>query len=242
MAAFRDVPGRPPGESWALCRTHRVFIEQHLGNRVERAVATVRDDCFGGEHIYTIEQARDRAGCWCLTEYGMRRHSSTHRMPREHFETEEKAALLPAPTDRYDPPGTGIPHGRVPSACSGATVSGPPSVRCSTSPERPLRRGRFHSSRKPGRGSERAKRACDRTDGGRDPRSGSRSEAARSDAKDGARSATPEEGRPGARSAEGIAHPLRKTAPKNTRPPIDRSGSGQAGKGRCSLRRIGIAA
>jgi len=34
MAAFRDVPGRPPGESWVLCRTHRAFIEQHLSNRV----------------------------------------------------------------------------------------------------------------------------------------------------------------------------------------------------------------
>ena len=34
MAAFRDVPGRPPGESWALCRAHRAFIEQHLENRV----------------------------------------------------------------------------------------------------------------------------------------------------------------------------------------------------------------
>lgn len=27
MAAFRNVPGRPRGESWDLCRTHRAFID-----------------------------------------------------------------------------------------------------------------------------------------------------------------------------------------------------------------------
>jgi len=72
--------------------------------RVERAVPTVRDDCFGGERLHTLEQARDRARSWCLSEYGMRRHSRTHRLPREHFEAEEKAVLLPAPTDPYDIP------------------------------------------------------------------------------------------------------------------------------------------
>lgn len=34
----------------------------------------------------------------------MRRHSTTLRMPREHFEAEERPTLLPAPTDIYDPP------------------------------------------------------------------------------------------------------------------------------------------
>jgi transposase len=72
--------------------------------RVERAVATVRDDGFGGERLQSIEQARDRAHHWCLTEYGMRRHSRTHRLPREHFEAEERPALLPAPTTPYDVP------------------------------------------------------------------------------------------------------------------------------------------
>lgn len=72
--------------------------------RVERAVQTVRDDCFGGESMQTIEQARERACHWCSREYGTRRHSSTGRLPLEHFDTEEKPALRPAPTEAYDVP------------------------------------------------------------------------------------------------------------------------------------------
>lgn len=72
--------------------------------RVERTVPTVRDDCFAGEAIYNLEQARSHARNWCLREYGTRRHTSTGRMPLEHFEAEEKAVLLPAPTEPYDVP------------------------------------------------------------------------------------------------------------------------------------------
>jgi transposase len=72
--------------------------------RVERTVPTVRDDCFGGERLRTIEDTRTRARSWCLDEYGMKRHSRTQRLPREHFEAEERAALLPAPTAPYDVP------------------------------------------------------------------------------------------------------------------------------------------
>lgn len=72
--------------------------------RVERAVQTVRDDCFGGERIFDLATARSRGRYWCLEEYGMRRHSTTQRLPREHFESEEKPRLLPLPTERYDVP------------------------------------------------------------------------------------------------------------------------------------------
>lgn len=72
--------------------------------RVERAVQTVADDCFGGEMPTSIEQTRDHARRWGLEEYGRRRHSTTQRMPLEHFESEEKAALLSAPTTPYDIP------------------------------------------------------------------------------------------------------------------------------------------
>jgi transposase len=72
--------------------------------RVERSVRDTRDDCFGGETIHTVEQARERAVTWCAQEYGMRKHSSTGRMPKEHFETEEKHVLLPAPAEPYDIP------------------------------------------------------------------------------------------------------------------------------------------
>lgn len=72
--------------------------------RVERTVPTVRDDCYGGERLLTIEDARSRGRRWCLDEYGMRRQRTTQRLPREHFEAEERAALLPAPTAPYDVP------------------------------------------------------------------------------------------------------------------------------------------
>jgi hypothetical protein len=72
--------------------------------RVERAVPGVRDDCFAGEVLTTIEDARVRALHWCREEYGLRRHSRTQRRPLEHFQTEEQAVLLPTPTTRYDMP------------------------------------------------------------------------------------------------------------------------------------------
>ena len=73
--------------------------------RVERSVQTVRDDCFGGERIRSVEgDARARALDWCSNEYGQRVHSTTRRRPLEHFETVEKGALLPAPTEPYDVP------------------------------------------------------------------------------------------------------------------------------------------
>jgi transposase len=72
--------------------------------RVERAVQPVRNDCFAGEELESIEAAREHGRRWCLTDYGMQRHSSTLRMPLEHFEAEEKAHLLSAPTAPYEVP------------------------------------------------------------------------------------------------------------------------------------------
>ena len=73
-------------------------------SRVERAVQPVRDDCFAGEFLQTLDDARHRGRHWGLEEYGMRRHSTTRRLPLEHFEAEEKPKLLPAPSERYDMP------------------------------------------------------------------------------------------------------------------------------------------
>ncbi|MGI8423341.1 MAG: Mu transposase domain-containing protein [Chloroflexota bacterium] len=72
--------------------------------RVERTVTDVRRDCYEGEELLDLEHARLHARRWCEQEYGMRRQSTTLRLPREHFEAEEKAALLPAPNDAYDVP------------------------------------------------------------------------------------------------------------------------------------------
>lgn len=72
--------------------------------RVEKSVRDTRDDCFGGERLVTVEDARLLALMWCTNDYGLRPHSTTLRMPREHFDTVEKAALLPAPSAPYDIP------------------------------------------------------------------------------------------------------------------------------------------
>jgi len=72
--------------------------------RVERAVPNVRDDCFAGELLATLDDARVRALHWCHEEYGLRLHSRTQRPPRELFEAEEQSALLPAPVAPYDIP------------------------------------------------------------------------------------------------------------------------------------------
>ncbi len=73
--------------------------------RVERSVRDVRDDCFAGETIETVEQARKRAITWSTQEYGLRRHATTTRMPKEHFESEEKPRLHAVPLEPFD-----IPH------------------------------------------------------------------------------------------------------------------------------------
>ena len=72
--------------------------------RVERAVPGVRDDCFAGEVLTTLDEARSRARRWCLEEYGLRRHSRTQRRPLEHFQAEEQPLLLPVPGTPYDIP------------------------------------------------------------------------------------------------------------------------------------------
>lgn len=72
--------------------------------RVERAVRDVRDDCFAGERLPDLEAARARALRWCRDEYGMHRHGTTGRMPREYFTHVEAPALLPLPEEPYDVP------------------------------------------------------------------------------------------------------------------------------------------
>jgi hypothetical protein len=81
----------------------RVRAPQDKG-RVERAVQPTRDDCFAGEKLHSLEDARRRAHEWCTNEYGMRRHSTTQRLPLEHFTAEEKGVLREAPADVYEVP------------------------------------------------------------------------------------------------------------------------------------------
>lgn len=72
--------------------------------RVERSVRYVRDDCFVGEVIHDLSHAREHALRWCREEAGLRAHSRTMRLPREHFESVEKSVLLAAPATPYEVP------------------------------------------------------------------------------------------------------------------------------------------
>jgi transposase len=72
--------------------------------RVERSVSSVRDGCFAGEKLVDLEGSRVHAERWSREENGERPHSTTRRRPREHFETEEKVKLKPAPEEAYDVP------------------------------------------------------------------------------------------------------------------------------------------
>lgn len=72
--------------------------------RVEQTVKFVRGDCFGGEELHNLDEARTRALFWAEHEAGMQPHSTTKRRPKEHFLAEEQPRLKPAPTERYDVP------------------------------------------------------------------------------------------------------------------------------------------
>ena len=72
--------------------------------RVERSVPTVRDVGFAGVKLYDVPGSRVYAEKWCREDNGERPHKTTHRRPREHFESEEKANLKPAPDEPYDVP------------------------------------------------------------------------------------------------------------------------------------------
>lgn len=72
--------------------------------RVERSVSSVRDGCFAGEKLVDLDGSRVHAERWCREDNGERPHTTTCRRPREHFETEEKAKLEPAPDEPYDVP------------------------------------------------------------------------------------------------------------------------------------------
>ena len=72
--------------------------------RVERSVPYCRDAGFAGEDFTSFEAARAWMIRWSRDTAGLRIHGTTGRRPREHFEQEEKAHLLPPPASRYDLP------------------------------------------------------------------------------------------------------------------------------------------
>lgn len=72
--------------------------------RVERSVRHVREACFAGERLESLDDARSHAAQWCLEEYGLERHGTKGWRPRVKFEEDERPALKPKPTAPYDKP------------------------------------------------------------------------------------------------------------------------------------------
>ena len=72
--------------------------------RVENQIAYVRERCFDGEAFAGLADARTHAARWCRDVAGTRVHGTTRRVPREVYEREEKAHMLPAPTESFDVP------------------------------------------------------------------------------------------------------------------------------------------
>jgi transposase len=72
--------------------------------RVENQVPYVRESWFDGETFAGLDDARQSAERWCRDIAGARVHGTTRRIPREVFESIEKATMLPAPSAPFDVP------------------------------------------------------------------------------------------------------------------------------------------
>jgi transposase len=72
--------------------------------RVENQVPYVRESWFDGETFTDLDHARRSAEHWCRDIAGVRIHGTTQQVPREAFESVEKAAMLAPPTETFDVP------------------------------------------------------------------------------------------------------------------------------------------
>ena len=73
--------------------------------RVENQVPYVRERWFDGEtFVGGLDDIRAHAAHWCKETAGGREHGTTCRVPREHYEAEEKAHMKKAPTAPFDVP------------------------------------------------------------------------------------------------------------------------------------------
>ena len=80
--------------------------------RVENQVPYVRESWFDGETFTGIDHARQSAETWCREIAGTRVHGTTRAVPREVFESTERPAMRPPPTEIYDVP-VYIPQAKV---------------------------------------------------------------------------------------------------------------------------------
>jgi len=72
--------------------------------RVENQIAYVRERCFDGERLLSLEDARAHAERWSRDVAGARVHGTTRQVPRDVYAVEEKPCMQPAPTSPFDVP------------------------------------------------------------------------------------------------------------------------------------------
>ena len=84
--------------------TARVRRPQRQRARGKKCARHARGLLSRRASLRRLEQARERALYWARSEYGMRRHSTTQRLPHEHFRAWRRRQLRPAPSGPYDIP------------------------------------------------------------------------------------------------------------------------------------------
>lgn len=72
--------------------------------RVESQVAYVRERWFAGERFIDLADARRSAEVWSLEVAGTRVHGTTRKVPRDVYDSEERAHMLPPPAEPFDTP------------------------------------------------------------------------------------------------------------------------------------------
>ncbi len=72
--------------------------------RVENQVPFVRESWFAGEEFRDLDDARQSATHWSAETAGRRIHGTTRQVPREVFDTVEKATMQAPPAEPFDVP------------------------------------------------------------------------------------------------------------------------------------------
>ncbi len=74
-----------------LCRYYRAQTK----GKVENGVKYVQRNALAGRRFATLEELNAWLEAWCLTIADERVHGTTHEVPRERFERDERVKLIP---------------------------------------------------------------------------------------------------------------------------------------------------
>lgn len=74
-----------------LCRYYRAQTK----GKVESGVKYVKRNALAGKKFASLQELNEWLITWCLTVADEREHGTTHEIPRERFEREEHAAMIP---------------------------------------------------------------------------------------------------------------------------------------------------